>query len=401
MKNEQTVNFVLETAKVAEIKSDADDWAGDGVQTIDSQLLAEMVEGDEKPFFVEFISLYEGVSGNDREYTREAVQSCVDAMIGVNMYKGHEEPGTASWRYREPVGRIVAARVAEVEIDGRRVQAAKGKAYITEADAKLRSDIKRGMAGPLSILGNARAVRELGKTRRTITHLHKPLKSIDFCNPGTNGMALAGVTAVVREMSGQIDPEENTMKLTKEQLLAEYSELVQEVVSEAVRTKVTEMATKEAELATAQQAVTAAKAAHDTQIAEMKQTIDTVTAERDTLKTQIAESEKRVMQAELDKFAVKHVAEMKAGETDDQIVEMAAAEVTASIVDGDLEKSKTAFKGALTKAVEKLVKISEMFGGQKPATAKDETRRHDGNQKSGKKTSKLSDLLSPELLKGS
>lgn len=405
---ELELNFQLESLRVAEIVADKDDWTGDGIEQIPNDDLQEMVKGDEKPFFVEFVALYEGVSGNNREYTREAVETCVQAMPGVNMYKGHEEPGTTDWKYREPVGKIVAARVAEIQVDGRRVLAAKGKAYISEADAKLRSDISKKMAGPLSILGNARAVRELGSSKRTITRIHNPLKSIDFCNPGTNGMPLAGVTAVVREMSGtdpNTDPEEQPNgasmgKLNKQELLAEYGSVITELVGEQLEDRVKEMAAEKREIADLRQSIEDAKKEQDTKIAEMQTQIDDLTKERDEANKALGERDAAVLKANLQAFATEHVAEMKDSEDHDtKIVEMAAKDLTPDVVDNDLEKSKTAFKDKLAKAIGKIEELAEMVGGKHSDDDEKPTRRHQKNPPKGKKGPELNRFLSPELQK--
>ena len=138
---QQQLDFKLESAVVSECTDDAS-WAGDDVVRLDEAEVAEMTKSDSEPFHVEFVALYEGLSNNNRKYSKEAIETCVDAMVGVNMYKGHIEPGTSGWKYREPVGRIVAAKIGKINVDGKETLAAKGKAYITEADPKLRDDIK-------------------------------------------------------------------------------------------------------------------------------------------------------------------------------------------------------------------------------------------------------------------
>ena len=59
--NELALDFILETDRIAEIAIDSDEWGGDEVTSVDDEELAEMVKGDEKPFFVEFTALDEGV----------------------------------------------------------------------------------------------------------------------------------------------------------------------------------------------------------------------------------------------------------------------------------------------------------------------------------------------------
>jgi len=405
--DDDKLDFMLETVQVAEVVDEAADWTGDGITTIASEALAEMTKGDEKPFFIDFTALYEGVSGNNRDYTKDAVESCVQAMVGVNMYKGHEEPGTSSWKYREPVGRVVAAKNSQIVVDGRRVLAAKGKAYITQADPKLRSDIVSKMAGPLSILGNARAVREIGSAKRTITRIHKPLKSIDFCNPGTNGMAHAGVTAVVREMSEddqthqKPDPQgtPEMTKLTIEQLKAEYGAEIRALVSEQLDDQLQEITAEKTKLTEAQSKFDSDKKEFETTIAEQKAEIEDLTKKNGELETEIAEQKKAAMKADLNAFAAEHVAEMRGSDDhEENIVEMAADGLEPALVDDDLEKSKNLFKDKLAKQIERTEKLAESLGGG-TREADDRTRSHKGNPPKGKKKGPdINKFLSPELV---
>lgn len=242
MKN--NLRLLCSSSAISEIAVNDEKWKSADVMSVEDSIIQEITKGDEKPFFVELIGLYEGMSSNKRKYTVDSVKSCAEAMLGVNMYKGHEEPGSESWRYREPVGMIVSSRVGTIDVDGRKgVVAAIGKAYISDSDAKLRSDIKRKLAGNVSILGNAKLTSNLNDQHKTVLHIHKPLKSVDFCNPGTGGLPLASVTAIVSEMAQHEDQEKGTeMKLTKEQLLAEYSDVIKAIVGEQISVEISEIA---------------------------------------------------------------------------------------------------------------------------------------------------------------
>tara|TARA_R110002126_G_scaffold10482_13_gene47685 strand:- start:459 stop:1718 length:1260 start_codon:yes stop_codon:yes gene_type:complete len=408
--NKESLKFNLETIHVSEIGAESE-WEKDGVVTVGAEHIAEMTKGDEKPYFVDFTALYEGLSGNNRHYTKPAVESCVKAMLGVNMYKGHQKPGNESFEYREPVGKVVAARTATIEIDGRRVLAAKGKAYITVADPKLRGDIDRKMAGPLSILGDARSVRELGSQKRTITHIHSPLKSIDFCNPGTNGMALAGVNAVVREMSssGETEREEPNMsaetkaRLSREQLLAEYGPEITSLTGDQVAERIAEMAKGKQELADKEAAFEKEKGELTEKVAEMTTANEKLTKELADSKAETLTANGKLVGAELKVYAATAIQEMKDGEAhDERVVEIAAADLTPELVENDLEKSKAAFNLRLKGAIERTEKIVEMTGGKIQEMAP--TTKHTKNTRtkeapSGKKSDgiQLNDILGSAL----
>lgn len=398
---EQNIGFELLSHNVSEI-TDKDAWkVSDNVVALSDDVVHEMTKGDDDPFFVEFVGLYEGLSNNDRIYSVSAVKSCVDAMVGVNMYKGHEEPGTQGWKYREPVGRIVAAREQMIDVDGKQVLAAVGKAYITDSDKKLRADIKKKMAGSVSILGNARMIRNGNETTRTVVHLKKPLKSVDFCNPGTGGLAHAGVTAVVSEMVvTTIEPEtvteeKMTKKLTKEELLAEYKTEIMALVGEQSAAEIQEIANSSRELARQREQFKDEKSAMTAEVAEMKNAAKAAQDEAASWKQRYEAERDARFAADLKVYMAEQVAEMKAKAGNDaRLVEVASKRVTVKVVDGDLEKSKTALRNSFDAAYAEVAELAEMVAGEAAQPAR---RSHTDNPPARKAGTKLDALLAPNL----
>lgn len=405
---EQKLEFALQSTAVSECTDDA--WTGDDVESLDEDVIAEMQKDDEKPFHVEFVALYEGMSNNQRVYSKDAVKSCVDAMVGVNMYKGHIEPGSQSWKYRDPVGKVVSAKLAKVKIDGKEVLAAKGRAYITDADPKLRSDIKKKMAGNVSILGNARMVRQYGEKHKTVTRLHKPLKSVDFCNPGTGGLSQAGVTAVVSEMDAkegetQTEPQDHEVtemskKLTKDELLAEYGTEVTELVGEQIGEQVKANATAKRELAEEKEKFVDEKKALEGEVAEMKTKVEASEKDASDWKAKFEQERDKRIEADVAVFATEHVAEMKGLEgANEKLIDLAAKRCKATVVDGDLDKSKTAYKDAIKGAMEEVSELAEMFGGEPSTDVSNKPTKKVANNKKGGKGKDASAFMSPELKK--
>jgi hypothetical protein len=407
MSEQQQIDFKLESAVVSECTDDGV-WDGDGVVHLDESEVAEMTKGDEKPFHVEFVALYEGLSNNKRKYGKEAIETCVDAMVGVNMYKGHIEPGTSGWKYREPVGRIVAAKIDKINIDGKETLAAKGKAYISEADPKLRDDIKRKMAGNVSILGNARIVRQYGDSHKTVTKMHKPLKSVDFCNPGSGGLSQAGVTAVVSEMEAKVSDSEplqeievQMVKLTKEELLSDYKPEITALVGEQVEEQVQEIAAGRRELAEQRVAFDDEKKALDESVQEMTQARDAAVTERDDWKSKFEQERDARIASDLSVFKNEHVAEMTEQDgAKAKLFQVAAKRVNPTVVEGDFDKSKQAFIENFSKAVEEVSELAEMFAGPSEDVSDAPKKLHDRNPVAqGSTSQKLEDILSPELRK--
>ena len=399
---EQNLQFELLSTTVSE-STDKTLWQNDSTTiALDDAVVQEITKGDEDPFFVEFVGLYEGLSNNDRIYSASAVKSCVDAMVGVNMYKGHEEPGTQGWKYREPVGRIVAAREQTIDVEGKPVLAAIGKAYISDSDKKLRADIKKKMAGSVSILGNAKMVRGANETTRTVVHLKKPLKSVDFCNPGTGGLAHAGVTAVVSEMvAATIEPEtvneeKMTKKLTKEELLAEYKTEIMALVGEQSAAEIQEIANSSRELARQREQFKDEKDNLMSEVAEMKKITQAAQDELASMKQRYEAERDARIGADLKVYMAEQVAEMKAkAGSDARLVDLAAKRAKVLVVDGDIEKSKTALRGSLDAAYAEVAELAEMVAGEAPQPAR---RSHTDNPPARKAGTKLESILASNLV---
>lgn len=404
--SELSIELQCNSIAVREICDDNTDWTDEGVVSIGDEEISEITRGDEKPFFVEIIPIYEGLSGNNKYYTVDAVKSSLDAVIGVNMYKGHVEPGTQGWKYREPVGRIVAARLGTIEIEGKKVTCAKAKAYICTEQKKLKSDIRRGMAGNVSILGNARSVREINDSVSKVIKIHAPLTSVDFCNPGTGGMPHAKVVSVVAEMVRKIEPEKEeenmTVRLTKEELLTEYKAEVASLVGEQVEEQIREIATARREVAEQKEQIKDKQKETDTQIAEMKSENETLKSENDRLQKQLNEERNARITAELTTYADTYISEMKGLDgTNPKIIDLASKEVTPTVVDGDLEKSKVAYRDSIKTSIEKLTAIAEMFDKSSDDADGDDdshkTRKHSNNPKK-KAGDLMSRVLSSDLI---
>lgn len=387
---EELFDFSFLSTSVSECTDEG--WDSDNVNSLSEGEIAEIKSKDSDPFHIELIALYEGMSNNNRFYGKEAVKSCSEAMPGVNMYLGHIEPGTAGWKYRPPVGKIIASKVEEIEINGKKVLAAKARAYIPQSEEKLRSDIQRRMAGNVSILGNARMVRKYGETVKTVKEFTKPLKSIDFCNPGTGGLAHAGVTAVVSEMTAEIiqEIEETTedtsmAKLTKAQLLIEYKDEITELVGEQVEDKIKDVSAQRTEIAEQKQEFKQQKEELEGSVAEITKERDTAIAERDDWKNKYEAERSENIKAQLEVFAKEHIAEVGEMEgSDEKIIKLASKRCQAQVVDGDLDKSKAAFIETFKAAVEDVAEMAALFGGDNrpPKNEEDKkTKKVDNNRR--------------------
>lgn len=235
--------------QVREIGADEGEWdhkIAFDVKEVQKGLKAAGEDAPE-PMFVEVLVLHEGHSvktdGTENiGYAARTVHDVAKLLPGAIGYLGHPQPGTEEWKYRTPVARYVASRVERRDVPNvGTVPCAVGKAYISAAAKELRTHIREGMAGPVSLNGTAffKAVRGR-RTNETVGM--KQLKSVDFCNPGTAGIPAAGITGVVREIAGEGgDPtqgdksmgvETNPTIRSKADLLREYPEFCQAVIND-------------------------------------------------------------------------------------------------------------------------------------------------------------------------
>lgn len=190
-------------------------------------------------------------------------------------------------------------------------------------------------------------------------------------------------------------------RLTNDELLKEYETEISAIVGEQVGVRISEMATKDRELAEQKEEFKDKKIALETKVSEMTTKVGGLETENADLKKQLAEERDARLTAELQVYADEHISEMKKLDgANEKLIDLAVLEITLAVVDGDLGKSKTAYKNAFTGSLEKLVKIAEMFGGgdggnggNPPAS----TKKHSTN--TGKKgDSALNRILNPELL---
>lgn len=198
---------------------------------------------DEKPMFAEVLVLHEGHSrksdgSKNIHYARKTVEDLAKMLPNTLAYLGHQRDSDVEYEYRTPVGKYVAARVEERDIkDVGRVACAVGKVYVSSAARDFRTHLREGLAGPVSISGTALFKASNGQRTNDTLGMSR-LKSVDFCNPGTPGVANAGVTGLVQEIAptapaaGAAPMADVLPRLTRTDLLREYPEVVKSIVTD-------------------------------------------------------------------------------------------------------------------------------------------------------------------------
>lgn len=208
----------------------------------------------EKPMFAEVLVLHEGHSrksdgSKNIHYARKTVEDLAKMLPNTLAYLGHQRDGDVEYEYRVPVGKYVAAKVEERDIkDVGRVACAIGKVYVSSAARDFRTHLREGLAGPVSISGTALFKAQNGQRTNDTLGMSR-LKSVDFCNPGTPGVANAGVTGLVQEIAptvpaaGAAPMADALPRLTRTDLLREFPEVIKAIVDD--ETKAYEKTVKE------------------------------------------------------------------------------------------------------------------------------------------------------------
>lgn len=190
--------------------------------------IKKLTDGDPDPMFVTVKALKKGLSGNGFYYSMEILQKIRD-QLPIYAYKGHLKDETElGFRFREPINPWLAG---EIKNDWLYV-----KGYIPPEEDNFRKKIALSLkVKPLtvSIHGFLNAMPK-GEFKKYVTDYQ--LLSIDWANPGTEGIPGAQVVAIGSE---QKQSKEDTMDraeiiagLTLDEIKKERPDLVQSLSSE-------------------------------------------------------------------------------------------------------------------------------------------------------------------------
>lgn len=172
--------------------------------------IKKLTEGDPDPFFATVKALRVGKSGNKKNFSMENLKQVL-AQLPLYGYKGHIKEEEISYRFREPVTSWIGGKIIE---DWLYV-----KGYISPQHESLRKDValslKVGRPMPVSILG----FMKLKKQGEYYDVLDINMLSIDWANPGVEGIKGTQVIEVGKEQAKNQTTKEDDMP-TKEEILA-------------------------------------------------------------------------------------------------------------------------------------------------------------------------------------
>lgn len=163
----------------------------------------DIVVGDDpSPMFVNVeVARTTKSEGNNRIYHNSNMQELAKLIVGAQGFLGHPDPTKASFEFRQPHNVYVGAMVQEISGGGSRVI---GKTYIFK-DSPLREYLPKTMAcgNPLTVSINAIGdVKPLGNGDLDVMRITE-LRSVDWANPGTQGIGTASALSIVTEMGGK------------------------------------------------------------------------------------------------------------------------------------------------------------------------------------------------------
>lgn len=160
--------------------------------------IATITADDPDPKFVNVEVIRAGVSGNSRRYNNGVVNEISDLVPGCQGFFGHPDPSKYGFEFREPQC-IYVGSVVENMADG--LARCIAKAYLFKT-SPLREWVPKSIAAgnPMTVSINGSA--DIMRSGDLLDVIHfSELQSIDWANPGTEGMETSKAMSVVNEMN--------------------------------------------------------------------------------------------------------------------------------------------------------------------------------------------------------
>lgn len=153
---------------------------------------------DPNPKFVNVEVLRAGVSGNNRRYNNGTVAEVCEMVPGTQGFFGHPDPSKFGFEFREPQCIYVGSMVDHMA-DG--LDRCIAKAYIFKT-SPLREWIPKSIAAGNPMTVSINGTGDILRCGDFLDVVHmSDLQSIDWANPGTEGMETSKAMSVVREMN--------------------------------------------------------------------------------------------------------------------------------------------------------------------------------------------------------
>ena len=156
---------------------------------------------DESPMFVNVEVVRAGISGNNRRYNNAVVRE-INAMVpGTQGFLGHPDPSKFGFEFRDPQCIYVGSMVDILPDNTERCIA---KCYIFK-NSPLREWIPKSIAATNPMTVSINAIGDVIRSDSILDVVHiNELQSIDWANPGTEGMFTSKAMSVVSEQKSNI-----------------------------------------------------------------------------------------------------------------------------------------------------------------------------------------------------
>jgi hypothetical protein len=160
--------------------------------------IATIISDDDDPKFVNVEVIRAGISkGNNRRYNNNLVKEVNDMVPGVQGFFGHPDPSKFGFEFREPQSIFVGSMIDHMP-DG--LDRCIAKAYLFKTSL-LREWVPKSIAvgNPMTVSINGTGDIMRNGDLLDVIHM-SDLQSIDWANPGTEGMETSKAMSVVTEM---------------------------------------------------------------------------------------------------------------------------------------------------------------------------------------------------------
>ena len=176
---------------------------------------------DESPMFVNVEVVRAGISGNNRRYSNAVVRE-INAMVpGTQGFLGHPDPSKFGFEFRDPQCIYVGSMVDVLPDNTERCIA---KCYVFK-NSPLREWIPKSIAATNPMTVSINAIGDVIRSDSILDVVHiNELQSIDWANPGTEGMFTSKAMSVVSEQKSNMggNEEMEARDIIKNATVAEF-----------------------------------------------------------------------------------------------------------------------------------------------------------------------------------
>lgn len=193
---EQITEFMSDKSRICEMMSDSQFID----VPVDPRIDIEAITADDAdPKFVNVEVLRAGISkGNNRRYNNLIVKEVNSMVAGCQGFFGHPDPSKFGFEFREPQCIFVGSVIDHMP-DG--LDRCIAKAYLFKT-SPLREWIPKSIAAGNPMTVSINGTGDIMRNGDIIDVVHMTdLQSIDWANPGTEGMETSKAMSVVREMN--------------------------------------------------------------------------------------------------------------------------------------------------------------------------------------------------------